>query len=126
MEFNKEKLDFSGQIPSPENQIKINPVTDIDVEKANFIFDKFQKIKTEFVAAKEVYAHYDEIFNCKEEDFKFEYINIPSEEMNELSKNFSDEQWEKLSLEEKKLIIEKTVCFVCQSLGIKDTESGVL
>lgn len=120
MEINKEKFDVSGQTLSSENQIKINPVTDIDAEKANFIFDKFQKIKTEFVAAKEVYIHYDEIFNCKETDFKFDYINISSEKLNDFFNNFSSEQWENLSIEEKKQVIESTVCSVCQTLGIKD------
>lgn len=39
-EINKERLDFSGMIRSLENRIKINPDTDIDVKKADIIFDK--------------------------------------------------------------------------------------
>lgn len=120
MEINKEKLDFSGRTLSSENQVKINPVTDIDVEKANCIFDKFQKTRTEFAASKEVCIHYDEIFKCKESDFEFDDVNVPSEKLNEISKSLTDEQWKKLTVEEKKLVIEKAVYFVCQSLGIKD------
>lgn len=121
MEINKEKIDISGQTLSPEKQIRIKPVSDIDVGKANFIFDKFQRIKAEFDAAKEVYKYYDEIFNCKEEDFKFDYLDIPSEQLSDFAEKFDEERWGKLTIEEKKFIVECTVYSVCKSLGIEYT-----